>query len=127
MNDYDGNYVGSYVESRYADGDFRYASGNIPSAKNERIYTDTIGDKKEHFYPIWPDDYIFFGQALTYNHVSGKVHQAEPCSVSKLGGLLVDTKESNRVFRAPAYFGNNIMSTAYFNKNAVFAQSNKIS
>lgn len=125
MNDYDGNYVGSYVESRYADGDFRYASGNIPSAKNERIYTDTIGDKKEHFYPIWPDDYIFFGQALTYNHVSGKVHQAEPCSVSKLGGLLVDTKESNRVFRAPAYFGNNIMSTAYFNKNAVFAQSNK--
>lgn len=125
LNDYNGKYVGSYVEWRYADGDFQYASGKIPSAKNERTYTDSIGDNKEHYYPIWPDDYIFFGQALNYNHVPGKAHQSEPGVVRKIAGQLVDTNESNRVFRAPAYFGSNTMSAAYYNKNAVFAQNNK--
>lgn len=114
--------AGSYVEWRYSDGDFMYAAGTIPSSKNERIYTDA--DKKEHYYPIWPDDYIYFGQALNYNHVEGLTHQAEPSAINKLGGRLLDTEENNRVFRAPAYFGSKTMSVAHFNPYAVFAQSN---
>ena len=118
--------AGSYVEWRYADGDFIYAAGTIPSAKNERTYTETDnnGNKKEHYYPIWPDDYIYFGQALNYNHVEGLMHRAEPSAINKLGGRLLDTEESNRVFRAPAYFGSSTMSVAHFNPYAVFAQSN---
>ena len=123
LNDYEDHYVGSYVERRYADGDFMYANGSVPTAKNERIYTDA--DKKEHYYPIWPDDYIYFGQALNYGHVDNIAHQAEPSAINKLGGRLVETNEGNRVYRAPAYFGNKTMSSAYFNPYAVFAQSKK--
>ena len=117
--------AGSYVEWRYADGDFMYAAGTIPSSKNERTYTETDnnGNKTEHYYPIWPDDYIYFGQALNYGHVEGYTHQDEPSVISKLGGRLLDTEESNRVFRAPAYFGSKTMSVAHFNPYAVFAQS----
>ena len=119
--------AGSYVEWRYADGDFMYAAGTIPSAKNERTYTvtDNNGNKTEHYYPIWPDDYIYFGQALNYNHVEGLTHQAEPSAINKLGGRLVDTNEGNRIFRAPAYFGNSTMSVAHFNPNAIFAKTKK--
>ena len=126
LNDYSDHYVGSYVERRFADGDFMYADGTIPSAKNERIYTETDnnGNKTEHYYPIWPDDYIYFGQALNYNHVEGRTHQDEPSVINKLGGRLLETEQNNRVFRAPAYIGNNTMSVAHFNPYAVFAQSN---
>ena len=118
--------VGSYVEWRYADGDFLYASGSVPSAKNERAYTVTEGNNKtEYYYPIWPDDYIFFGQALNYGQIDGRTHQAEPSTIRKLGGRLLDTEENNRVYRAPAYFGNSTMSVAHFNPYAVFAQSKK--
>ena len=113
--------AGSYVEWRFADGDFMYAAGTIPSAKNERTYTDA--NKKEHYYPIWPDDYIYFGQALSYGHVEGRTHEDEPSVIRKQGGRLLDTEENNRVFRAPAYFGNNTMSAAHFNPYAVFAQT----
>ena len=125
LNDYSNHYVGSYVERRYADGDFMYATGTIPSAKNERIYTETDnhGNKTEHYYPIWPDDYIYFGQTLNYGHVEGRTHQDEPSAIRKLGGRLLDTEENNRVFRAPAYFGSKTMSVAHFNPYAVFAQS----
>ena len=118
--------VGSYVEWRYADGDFLYANGSVPSAKNERVYTVTEGNNKtEYYYPIWPDDYIFFGQALNYDQIDGRTHQAEPSAIRKLGGRLLDTEENNRVYRAPAYFGNSTMSVAHFNPYAVFAQSKK--
>ena len=69
----DGVYAnGGYVEDRYADGDFRYADGVIPESQEERMFTDQ--EDKVHFYPIWPDDYFYFGQMLTYNCVS-IVHQ----------------------------------------------------
>lgn len=125
LSDDENHFIGSYVEWRYADGDFMYAAGTIPSSKNERTYTvtDNNGNKTEHYYPIWPDDYIYFGQALNYNHVEGQTHQAEPSAINKLGGRLVDTNEGNRVFRAPAYFGSSTMSVAHFNPYAVFAQS----
>ena len=124
---YNNQYVGSYVEWRYADGDFQYASGSIPSIKNERVYTvtDEHKNKTEYYYPIWPDDYLFFGQALNYDHVEGLTHQAEPSVISKLGGRLIETNEGNRVYRAPAYFGNNTMGAAHFNPYAVFAKSKK--
>ena len=60
-----------YVESRYIDGDFVYASGTIPTSANERRYTATAlpngspDPENGQFFPIWPDDYIFFGQMLT--------------------------------------------------------------
>ena len=123
LSDDNNRFIGSYVEWRYADGDFMYASGSVPSAKDERIYTDA--DKKEHYYPIWPDDYIYFGQVLNYNHVEGLTHQAEPSAINKLGGRLVDTNEGNRIFRAPAYFGSSTMGVAHFNPYAIFAQSEK--
>lgn len=126
LSDDNNRFIGSYVEWRYADGDFMYASGSVPSAKNERVYTVTDGNNKtEYYYPIWPDDYIFFGQALNYNHVEGLTHQAEPSVINKLGGRLVDTNEGNRVYRAPAYFGSSTKSVAHFNSYAVFAQSEK--
>ena len=126
LNDKDDNYIGSYVEWRYADGDFLYASGSVPSAKNERIYTVTEGSNKTEYYcPIWPDDYIFFGQSLNYDQIDGRTHQVEPSAINKFGGRLLDTEENNRVYRAPAYFGNSTMSVAYFNPYAVFAKSKK--
>ena len=112
-----------YVETRYADGDYQYASGRIPSAKDERIFTDA--DKQEHHYPIWPDDYMFFGQALNYNHVAGRTHQDCPSVINKFAGRVVSTETGNRVYRAPAYFGDSQKGVAHFNKYAVFAQSNK--
>ena len=112
-----------YVEARYGDGDYMYASGRVPTAKDERIFTDA--DKQEHYYPIWPDDYIYFGQALNYNHLAGRTHQAEPSVINKFAGRIVKTEQGNRVYRAPAYFGNSKTGEAHFNAYAVFAQSMK--
>ena len=64
----DNSNVIMYVEDRFADGDFRYAAGEIPETEDERYYTwkvdeGTPEEKVESsFFPIWPDDYIFFGQ-----------------------------------------------------------------
>ena len=121
LNDNEGHYIGSYVEWRYADGDFMYAGGSVPTVKNERVYTDA--DKNEHYYPVWPDDYLFFGQALNYNAVDGLTHQDEPSAVNKFGGRLIEDETGNRVFRAPAYFGDKTMGMAHFNPYAVFAKA----
>ena len=120
-------YLG-YVERRYKDGDFRYASGIIPSGedKHKRVKIDTlttgnvITTTQEEFYaPIWPNDYLFFGQDLTYGWVDGRPHQNNPSH------FYADNITSNRVYRAPAYYGNDTMSVAYFNPNAVMVATNK--
>ena len=127
-----------YVEDRFADGDFIYDAGDhgyIPTTTNERCYMETVTDNgvtetKPRWYPIWPDDYLFFGQALNYNHVEGLSHQNTPSSIirDETGRVLADVDDygnhGNRVYRAPAYFRSKEMGVAYFNKNAVFAQSN---
>ena len=118
--------AGGYVEYRYADGDFRYAGGEIPSTVEERLYTDTEDGNKTKFYPIWPDDYLFFGQMLTYGHdgydadyQSG--HEEVPSPIVKNSGRLLDTNQSNRVYRAPAYFQSSVMGVAHFNPWAYLA------
>ena len=102
-----------YVEDRYADGDYRYANGTIPEKADEREYTDTEG--KAHYYPIWPDDYIYFGQMLTYGWNSQRPHEDVPSCIVKNSGRLSITDESNRIYRAPAYYQSKVMNVVHFN------------
>ena len=119
-----------YVEDRFADGDFRYAGGTIPATEDERYYTWTEkpGTKdevvKSSFFPIWPDDYIFFGQKLTYDWAV-EAHQEVPTAVVREGGRLSYGDNANRVYRAPAYFRNSTMGVAHFNPQAYLAQTKK--
>ena len=114
-----------YVEDRFEDGDFRYAAGSIPESEDIRYFKDTEDNDKEYWFPIWPNDYLFFGQALNYDHVVGLSHQDVPTAIRRSGGWIDDSESGNRVYRAPAYFRSKTMSVAHFNSNAVFAQSKK--
>ena len=114
----------NYVQNRYKDGDFVYAGGELlPQDEDEHYWEtiehDEIADKDVVTDFGWnaknPDDYIFFGQLLTYGHVLGMTHQDLPGRIGEVDG------ESNRVYRAPAYFQNAEPSKAYYNDNAVFA------
>jgi len=112
-----------YVEDRYADGDFIYAGGSVPESSNERLYTHPVNG--DHYYPIWPDDYLFFGQMLTYGHVANRDYQELPSHINKSGGRLTTTATSvNRVYRAPAYFQSKEMGVAHYNPYAIFAAQN---
>ena len=116
-----------YVEDRFADGDFRYAAGTIPDTEDERYYSwkEDEGTPQETvvstFFPIYPDDYIFFGQKLTYGHNS-YAHQDVPTAVVRDEGRLSLNDDANRVYRAPAYFRSKEMGKAYFNPAAYLAQ-----
>ena len=123
-----------YVEDRFKNGDFIYKGdgfGDIPKTPNERLYVDP-DTKEESYHAIWPDDYIFFGQALNYGHMDGKngrdqrTHQDLPSVIKKSNDRVVTTKEGNRVYRAPAYFRSKKMGLAYFNPYAVFAAKEKL-
>ena len=119
-----GNY--EYVESRYADGDFIYADGTIPQSPDERIHTVVKDDETTiEYVPIWPDDYLFFGQRLTYDYDALRPHQSLPSHISKSDGRLAANDQSNRVYRAPAYFGSKDMSAAYFNPVAYLVAYSK--
>ena len=125
-----------YVENRYIDGDFIYAGGFIRSSANERLYTArNENDKADNglYFPIWPDDYIYFGQMLTYGYssVTGQEYQEFPSGANKADRApTASTLEattwlvrenaglSNRVYRAPAYYGNSEQSKVHFNANA---------
>lgn len=104
---------GGYVEDRYGDGDFRYADGVIPESENQRTLVDVDG--VSHFYPIWPDDYLYFGQMLTYGWNGQRPHENVPSHIVKNSGRLPNTDESNRVYRAPAYYQSKVMDMAHFN------------
>ena len=116
-----------YVEDRFADGDFRYAAGTIPDTENERYYSWKVDEgtpqEKEmsSFFPIYPDDYIFFGQKLTYGWAA-EAHQEVPTAVARNEGRLSLNDDANRVYRAPAYFRSKNMGMAYFNPQAYLAQ-----
>ena len=111
-----------YVERRYADGDFIYAEGVIPDTDNERFYADSGTGTTGYYYPIWPDDYLFFGQRLHYGYGDGMAHQNLPAHINKNNGRLSKVASSvNRVYRAPAYFRDSVMCTAYYNPDAYFA------
>ena len=104
-----------YVEDRFADGDFRYADGEIPSTTEDRLYTelDENNNTVVKFAPIWPDDYIYFGQTLNFDY--GGTHQDLPTHINKSEGRLPQNSSSNRVYRAPAYYQSKDMSVAHFN------------
>ena len=121
-----------YVEDRFADGDYRYAAGEIPTSEDERLYTWTVTDQEtgketveSSFFPIYPDDYIFFGQKLTYGWAVA-AHQEVPTAVTRNNGRLSQLSDANRVYRAPAYFRSKNMGVAYFNPEAYLAQKEKL-
>ena len=120
-----------YVENRFADGDFRFAAGST-STRDERNYVETITDTEtnttkqiSHYYPIWPDDYLFFGQKLTFGYSTTAAHQSVPTAIVKDGGRLSQNADANRVYRAPAYYQSSVMGTAYFNPDVYLAQTQK--
>ena len=112
-----------YVENRFADGDFVFAAGEIPTWEDERAYMDAEDENKVKYFPIWPDDYLFFGQKLTYGWAA-QAHQSLPSAIARSGGRLAEGEESNRVYRAPAYYRSMTMGVAYFNPDAYLAQKN---
>ena len=125
VNDANG---GSYVESRFADGDFISAGGTIPTTADKRLYVNTVPGGTNSYHPIWPDDYLFFGQMLTYDHITGRAHQPLPAVINKNGDRLpnaTSTVTSNRVYRAPAYYRSGTMGMAHFNPDVVLAQTKK--
>ena len=101
-----------YVEDRFADGDFRYSEGTIPESGEKRAVVTTT---KTEYYPIFPDDYIYFGQMLTYGWNDLRPHEDTPSSIYKESRRLATNDMSNRVYRAPAYYQSSTMGVAHFN------------
>ena len=113
----------SYVEDRYKNPDFLYANGEIPTEDDIRLDFDEDGNK---FYtPKWPDDYLFFGQSLSFDWLKASLaaHQDKPSHLEKEGdcGTLLVNASSNRVYRAPAYFSNKKQDMFHFNPYVVMA------
>ena len=115
-----------YVEDRYKYPDFIYAGGTIPESAEIRLRTVTTGTGANakttiYYSPIWPDDYIYFGQTLSYGYDASHPHQERPSRIMKSSGRLPADANSNRVYRAPAYFGSKEMGTYHYNKSAIIA------
>lgn len=99
-----------YVEGRYRNGDFRYAGATIPEDIDERQIQYLVNNEpKTEYVPIWPDDYLFFGQSLTFGYEE-QGHNDMPAHYNG---------QTNRVYRAPAYYGDSKVDVAYFNAAAV--------
>jgi len=113
----------TYVNTRYVDGDFIYADGIIPDHNDVRLTIDASDQRT--YVPIFPDDYLFFGQSLTYGYrETTQPYQPLPAVIDKVADdyyRLPQTDRSNRVFRAPAYFRSKQMSMAHFNPGAILA------
>lgn len=133
-------YPSTYVEDRFKDGDFIYAQGVIPELDDFR-YDEASGNYK----PI-DDDYIFFGQSLSYDLIEGKKHSPQPEHINKIadGGVIsralaeesrdysktgiIDLSPllSNRVYRAPAYdltTGTVLERGIHYNSDAAFTSA----
>ena len=120
----------TYVEDRFADGDFRYAGGSIPEEEDERRHDETVEKEGKtvteyNFYPIYPDDYIFFGQRLNYGYSATYPHNDTPTAIARFEGRLSKNPDANRVYRAPAYYRNSAMYVAHFNPHAYLAAMSK--
>ena len=111
-----------YVESRYADGDFIYADGTIPESYDERMRVVTEETTSKVTYsPVWPDDYFYFGQTLSYGYNTTRPHEDLPAHIAKSGNRLPMNNSSNRVYRAPAYYQSSVMDQVHYNLAAVLA------
>ena len=118
-------YLG-YVEDRYKDGDFVYAGGTVPDAYDDRMRVTHDGSQAIiNYAPIWPDDYIYFGQTLTYDYNATRPHDLLPSHIVKSSGRLPVNNTSNRVYRAPAYYRSNAKDVAHFNLWAYLAAYSK--
>ena len=124
-----------FVEEYMGNGDYRYSDGIIPK-ENDVSFTGT-----ELFVPVFPDDYIYFGQTLSYDlYTNGErgQHDTHPTGIEKYHTtqsgddvnnskhllLSIEPKTANRVFRAPAYFRNGTFGKSVtFNASAAFAGS----
>ena len=113
----------TYVNTRYVDGDFIYADGIIPDHNDVRLTIDASDQRT--YVPIFPDDYLFFGQSLTYGYrETTQPYQPLPAVIDKVADdyyRLPQTDRSNRVFRSPAYFRSKQMNMAHFNPGAILA------
>ena len=102
----------NYVENYFADGDFIYANGSIPLTSDERL-------KNGQYIPL-ADDYIFFGQRLIY----GDGHESLPNRINKNGNSIDRTAaNSDRVYRASAYYMNSTEGDIFFNTDAKFVDT----
>ena len=92
----------------------RLVDGANPADRmpHDGISVDVDGN---HLPPVWPDDYLYFGQTLSYGYDT-RTHQDVPSSY--------DT--ANRVLRAPAYFRSWDMNVAHFNPDAVLTATEKL-
>ncbi|MBO7317181.1 MAG: hypothetical protein J6U43_00465, partial [Bacteroidales bacterium] len=112
-----------YVEDYFTDGDFIYAKGEIPLTVNERFHKESNA-----YYPIYPDDYIFFGQHLSYaeaSHNDWPVRILKQIDGDKRERIVRVREEANRVYRAPAYYMSKTMDNAYFNIFAILSDEYK--
>lgn len=107
------NNTSGYVEKYFADGDFIYAGGTIPLDKDVRLQQDGK-------YKPLADDYIFFGQRLTYDYAT---HESLPNRINKVGNAIDRTAGSDRVYRASAYYMNKTESDIFFNTDAKFVDT----
>ncbi len=115
----------NYVEDRYGNPDFLYAQGTIPAKTDIRRHVDESDNA--YYEPIYPDDYLFFGQRLGFGHTN-YVHQEVPSHLDKDAdncNIITVNAYSNRVYRAPAYYGSKTMRMIHFNPQAIFATTNK--
>ena len=131
--------VDNYVERTIAEGDFRFAKGVVTNTSDVRLDKDN-----GKYYPIYPDDFIFFGQTLSFGGVQGKDQDGVPERVAKAERTFVEVSDhdqishkvnlidftptvDNRVFRAPGYYlhddGSLSQRATYFNKEASFIDS----
>lgn len=111
-----------YVANRYADGDFIYANGTIPTENDERYWETKNGEGKITDFGWTPkdDDYLFFGQKLNYGFMGEtNLHEDKPTRIAER----IDGTIANRVYRAAAYIQDDKLNPikAYYNKSAVFA------
>ena len=126
-----------FVEDYMRDGDFRFSDGIIP-------YTNDVSYTADGYVPVFPDDYIYFGQVLSYDLYDSNIrptHDTHPTGIVKDHTLqsqdevdnsrhlllTLDSKTSNRLYRAPAYYRNGTFGkSVIFNASAAFTgESNK--
>ncbi|MBQ0056293.1 MAG: hypothetical protein KBT20_01440 [Bacteroidales bacterium] len=128
MHAYDGKNLG-YVERLFADGDFVYKYGTIPIVTNERYSTS-----ESRYLPVWPDDYLFFGQTLTYGYDEiNRPYEPLPSHIRKTVSIdgsgkdnrLLTTNQNNIIYRVPAYYRSSEKSWIHFNPYSVFAEKMK--
>lgn len=133
-----------YVERYYMDGDFLYSNGRYDYNVEEIRRVESENVEESGYFPIYPDDYIYFGQNLSYGYIQNKEHNSLPSHINRSEEIFTyfsdpalqhqmvenrvmlistNTLSDNRVYRAPAYRVSSpttLKQGVYFNRDAVF-------